>query len=485
MPLAEVAQGTLRGRDDGGVLRFLAVPFAAPPVGALRFERPRPPAPWAGTRAADAAGPAPIQPRVVGLGMRGAAHTAEDCLTLNVFTPAVDRARRPVLFWLFGGGYLNGDAADPLFDGGRLARTHDLVVVTANYRLGALGFAAIAATNAGLVDQIAALEWIRENVEQFGGDPDRVCVAGESAGAMSVCNLLAAPAARPLFQRAIAQSGAADNVATREQAVETTAHFARALGGRLRDASADAVLAAQTSASDALRARHRALPFRPCVDGGTLPAAPIDRAAASSVPLLMGMNRDEQRLYVRASTRLDETALVSLLERRLAGVHPDSAWAARRVLHHYLHERPRSSLNAHAAVLADVDTELRFRRPMLRYARARTAPTWIYQFDWPSPALRGWLGACHAVEIPFVFGNFDPPGIAKFAGAGPDADALAAAVMARWAAFVRDGSPGADWPAFDPVAPRQLHINREMSVRALADDATVHFWNRLLATTGA
>jgi para-nitrobenzyl esterase len=150
------------------------------------------------------------------------------------------------------------------------------------------------------------------------------------------------------------------------------------------------------------------------------------------------------------------------------------------VLHHYRHERPPAPLNPHAAILADVDTELRFRRPLLDYARARRGDTWLYQFDWPSPALRGWLGACHAIEIPFVFGNFDPPGTAKFVGAGPAADALAREVMGLWGHFVRYGRPRDQWPRFEAADPRQLHLDREPSVRRLADDPTVDFWNRLL-----
>jgi para-nitrobenzyl esterase len=199
------------------------------------------------------------------------------------------------------------------------------------------------------------------------------------------------------------------------------------------------------------------------------------------VPLLTGINRDEQRLYVRSSLRIDTEALTALIERRLTPLHPDPGFAARRVLDHYTNGRPRSPINANAAILADVDTELRFRRPMLRYAAARRAPTWIYQFDWPSPALRGWLGACHAIEVPFVFGNFSPPGTAKFVGAGVDADALAQNVMARWADFVRHGHPGTDWPAYAAADPRQMHLDRASRVRRLADDPTVDFWNDLLA----
>jgi para-nitrobenzyl esterase len=478
---AETRSGVLLGRADGGVVRFSGVPFAAAPCDGLRFRHPLPIPPWPGERTATTPAPAPLQPPVLGLGMRGAARCDEDCLYLNVVTPAVDAGRRPVLLWLFGGAYQNGDAADPLFDGARLATTQDIVVVTCNYRLGAFGFAALGDANCGLADQIAALRWIRDHIASFGGDPDTVCVAGESAGAMSVCNLLAAPAAKGLFHRAIVQSGAADNVADADEAAAVAAALRRVLGADPMAAAADVVLAAQVDVSTGWRQQHRTMAFRPWVDGDLLPEAPLQSAATSRLPLVMGTNRHEQRLYVRPSFKVDARALASLLERRLTNRHPDPRAAVQQVLHHYRHERPQAPVNANAALLADVDTELRFRRPLLAYARARRAPTWIYQFDWPSPALRGWLGACHAIEIPFVFGNFDPPGTARFVGAGPDAAALSRQVMATWGHFVRHGEPPAGWPRFDPADPRQLHLNRECAVRRLADDPTTAFWDDLLA----
>ncbi len=472
MSRAETALGTLVGDSHGGARRFRGVPFAQSPTAALRFNHPRPPSAWSGERNASQVGPAPIQPEVVGLGMRGAARTSEDCLTLNVFTPACDNAKRPVFVWIFGGAYTNGDGADPLFDGSNLAIHQDIVVVTINYRLGALGFARIIDDNCGLADQIAALEFVAAHIGRFGGDPGCVTIAGESAGAMSVCNLLSSPRARGLFHRAIAQSGAASNVATAGQAREAAGLFRQELGTAAEAADVDSVLSAQMHTATKFRARHRVLPFRPWIDGYLLPEHPLDVAGASPIPLIMGMNAHENRLYVRPSLDLSREELTARIATRV-GEH------APAVLAHYLHERTQSPINVHAAILSDIDTALYFRRPMLDYARRRGAPTWLYQFDWPSPALRGWLGACHAIEIPFVFGNFDLKSTAKFVGSGPDADRLADRMMGLWGHFARHGAPPADWPAYQPKSEQQLHLDRDVRVASLRDDATQRFWEAL------
>ena len=484
MPRIEAADGALDGVAGDGAIRFHGVPFARQPLGAGRFAHPLPPEPWAGVRDARAAAPAPLQPRVSGLGIRGAAHSSEDCLYLNVFTPACDGARRPVIVWFFGGGFVNGDAADPLYDGGRLAAFEGVVVVTANYRLGVLGFCAIRDANCGLADQVAVLEWVARNAERFGGDPGNVTIAGESAGAMSVCNLLAAPRAAGRFHRAIAQSGAADNVSSSAQAAEAAHAFLELLAFIPESAPSAALIIVQSHAIARAFRLGQPMPFRPWVDGALLPEPPIAAASRSRVPLIIGTNRDEQRLYVRATRKLDDRRLDELVRRRLERRVADVARAHARVLEHYLHERPMSVLNPNAGIIADIDTELAFTRPMLAYARARAhagnAPTWIYRFDRPSPALRGWLGACHAIEVPYLFGTTDLAGTAKFVGAGADADRLSRTMMRHWAHFARYGRPPDEWPAFDADDPRALHLDQEVRVAALADDATHRLWDELL-----
>jgi len=474
--------GVVIGASHDRVVRFLGIPFAAPPTQTRRFQLPQPPQDWTTPRPAHEAQPAPPQPLTVGPGIRGAARTSEDCLYLNVYAPESTAAPRPVLVWIFGGGYVNGDAADPLFDGANLARAQDLIVVTINYRLGVWGFAALVDRNVGLADQIAALRWVHHNIGAFGGDAGNVTIIGESAGAMSVCTLLACPAARGLFHRAIAQSGAAENVGTRAQADETAAVLRELLVEDPQHADLATLLEAQRATLARLRPRYRANPLRPHIDGHLLPEHPLAAAPLNSnVPLIIGINRDEYRLYIRSSLKLDDDALTTHVERRLIERDvQDPASSTQRVLAHYRATHTLHPRNPNAALLADIETELRFRDPMLRYATARGRNTWVYQFDWPSPALRGWLGATHAVEIPFVFGNFMLPSIAKFVGAGPDATGLSNRMMSLWAHFARHGCPPDVWPAYTSNDRMQLHLNREIRSVRMDTDATVRLWDALL-----
>ncbi len=243
----------------------------------------------------------------------------------------------PVFVWIYGGGFIHGDGSDPLFDGSNLAAAGAMVVVTINYRLGVWGFVPLHERNVGLRDQIAALEWVKRNIAAFGGDAGNVTVAGESAGAMSVCNLLAAPSARGLFHRAIAQSGAADNVASRAQADETAAVLREELETDPDDADATSLLRAQHAVMTRLRPVHHASPIRPHVDGDILPVNPLTAArSGAAVPLIIGINRDEYRLYIRSSLKLDDAGVTSHLVRRLKERRlPDPLLPRTRVLAHY------------------------------------------------------------------------------------------------------------------------------------------------------
>ena len=478
----ETPSGAVIGAAHDSAHYFLGIPFAAPAIGARRFLRPQPLERWREPRTAREAAPAPPQSETVGPGIRGAfARTSEDCLYLNVFAPADAAGPSPVLVWIFGGGYIHGDAADPLFDGANLARTGQLVVVTINYRLGIWGFAPLADHNVGLADQVAALQWIQHNIGAFGGDAGNVTIVGESAGAMSVCNLLACPAARGTFHRAIAQSGAADHVGTRAQADATATIAREELAMDLDQADVPALLRAQNATIERLRARHRANYLRPHVDGDLLPLHPLDAArAGANVPLIIGINRDEYTLYVRSSLKVSDEALATHVEGRLRNIGAsDTTGNTTRLLAHY-RAMNRQTRNPNAALLCDIETELRFRDPMLRYVNVRGANTWVYQFDWPSPALRGWLGATHAVEIPFVFGNFGLRSIAKFVGASPEASALSEHMMALWGHFARHGRPPAFWQPCTSHARMQLHLNREIVCRSVDADPTIQLWDDIL-----
>ncbi len=459
--------GPVACRVSDGILHLRGVPFAEPPLGALADQPPCAPKPWSEPLDALEAGPAPLQPQLFGMGMRSAPNVSFDCLTLNVDAPATGSGH-PILVWIFGGGFITGDAADPLFDGTALAR-HNMVVVRANYRLGALGRA-----NLGMQDQLLALNWVRNNADALGGDPNRITVFGESAGAMSICNLLTLPAARGLFHAAIAQSGAGNNVATASQAQEANERWVEERA-QLRDPDdGDALMDLQIRLGRELRPRHGGMPFRPVVDGVLFPEHPEAAAhTGSDIPLLIGHNADEHRLYMNPRHPINPGGLQEELGHRLP------AAVIERLAEQYpgLTDLER---------LAAVETELRYRAPQERYVQARehhrsklglSANTWTYRFNWPSPALRGWLGACHAIEIPFVFGNFSQRSTAKFVGTGPEA--LSAEVQALWCHFACTGRPPEDWLPYPDVM--ELHPG----TRCRPQSALELFWNEALASPWA
>jgi para-nitrobenzyl esterase len=468
---AETRSGRLRGSERGGVLAFRGIPYAAAPVGRLRLRPPELPAPWAGVRDARASGPGAPQPGSTLGGaftrIAGPAATCEDCLTLDVVTPGL-AGRRPVLVWIHGGAFVMGAGSALVYGGERLARRGDVVVVTLNYRLGALGFLVLGdvapgagfAANLGLRDQIAALAWVRDNIAAFGGDPDNVTVFGESAGAMSVGALLGAPSARGLFARAIAQSGAADHCSTREQAARVAQTFLDALGlapgeaGKLAELPVDALLAAQRETMMRLALALPGLPFQPAVDGDVLPAPPLEAVAAGGargVPLLLGTNRDEWNLFLLGDAKaraLDEPGLRRRFERWLP---PDAAERAHGLYREALpHASPRARWGAY-------QTHRVFLAPAERLAAAQGAhaPTWSYLFSWSPPLVRRRIGACHALEVPLVFGTFRHPLLRGLYLGG--ARAAAAEIERAWLAFAREGrpGPGGDWPPA-PARPKPL-----------------------------
>ncbi|HVH07015.1 MAG TPA: carboxylesterase family protein [Myxococcota bacterium] len=465
--LATLSLGTLRGSIERGVLAFRGIPYAAPPVAALRFEAPAPPAPWGDERDATRFGsvaPQRPDPLVRQLGLYPEGAQAEDCLTLNVWTPATS-SRRPVLVWLHGGAFIGGTANVPLYDGARLAGEGDVVVVTVNYRVGALGFLALGPdrTNVGLKDQVAALRFVRREIAAFGGDPANVTVFGESAGAGSLCALLAMPSARGLFRRGIVQSAAPEGVLTAEEGAERAAKLLAKLGldAGARDALRAVPVAALLDAQDAMNAEGphaKGMLFMPVVDGAVLPRTPLEAVRAGlahDVELLVGTTQDEMRLYVLTGLgdRVTDALLPLIVAAQLAGAADPAAEARLRV------ERAKRELAARGApvepadVFFEVQTDLSLRGPSeaLAAAHARHGRrTFVYRFGWRSPLASGAVGACHTVDLPFVFGTLDAPGMAELAGSGPEAEALSANVRAAWVAFARTGNPShpgiGEWP---------------------------------------
>jgi para-nitrobenzyl esterase len=449
-PVVSTTSGPVRGIElANGICVFKGIPYAAPPTGLDRFREPVPPAPWTGVRNAFEYGPtAPKTPYAAPLDalVPEADIAGDDYLNLNIWTPD-PAGSAPVLVFLHGGGFSNGSGADGCHDGTNFARD-GVVLVTPNYRIGVDGFLLLdgVPANLGLQDQIAALAWVRENIAAFGGDPDRVTLGGQSAGAMSVGALLAMSSASGLFHRAILQSGAAHHTI----GTASARMIADALAERLGIATTHAAFAAVPSDKllavlPLLRSEIAAdpdpdrwgeaaltvMPFQPVVDGSVLPGDP--RNAGTGLDLLIGTNSDEFNLF------LAPTGLIDLIPdsffRRAAeqrGLDPDAAQAA------YGDAKP-------GELLARMMTDWTYRIPAVRLAEACTGTAHMYEFCWQSPAFGGRLGACHTAELPFAFDNLHERSFAGLLGTQPP-QPIADAMHAAWVAFVTTGDPG--WRAY-------------------------------------
>ena len=482
--LARTPSGDLRGVDRGGALRFAGVPFAR----ADRFAPPQPVDPWKGVR--DAQEPGPAAPQVITpleklLSGEDLPTDEHGCLTLNVWTPACDHERRPVLVWVHGGAFATGTGRSSWYDGTALVRRGDVVVVTFNYRLGALGFShglAPGSGNLGLLDQVTALRWVRDHIAAFGGDPTNVTLFGESAGGASVAALLALPESDGLFHRAVAQSPSLTQLRTAERGRQATAELLALLGLSAEDADGLARLDVATLVEHQTRVLTDNLAgitaASPTADGEVLPAtltALRHAAAARRVPLLLGTTRDEMALFSAFDPKhaaLDDAAL-GVIAHRTFGDGADEALSA------YRHDRPDASTPQLAVAIA---TDAAFRLPAIRLAEARAAAgsdTWLYWFTWPTPAFGGVLGACHGIEIPFVFHNLSQPGVEMFLGHGPERHALADAVADTWLAFARHGS--CPWPTYEPARRTVLRIDVERELITDPEAATRQAWDGLPA----
>ena len=486
--------GQLRGERRGGHTAFLGVPYARPPVGEYRFQAPSPVEPWSGVRDALAFGPSAPQDLLAAPGFKAEGPESEDCLYLNIYTPAVDDGARPVLFWIHGGGFSHGSGAQPSYNGGPLAERGDVVVVSINYRLGALGYLYLgrhggdalgAVANAGQLDQIAALRWVQENIARFGGDASQVTIFGESAGGAAVSTLLGMPAARGLFARAIAQSGTANRLGNRETAAATTARYLERLG-----VPKDGVDSLWTTPLDALlRAQGPRGPLAPIVDGASLPQRPISavrEGMARDIPLLVGTNRDEQKLYVQVPREaIDDAELEQGVRALLPRSGADQAPELVRV---YRESRQQHRLPARNTDILDaIQTASRFRISATRLCEAQRThqeKTFLYQFDWESPARRGELGACHGLEVPFVWGTVGKNGNPRFTGVGAEAEQLSGHMMDAWIAFARTGDPShpgvGEWPAYSTDNRHTMIFGRRCGVQRAPFEQERAAWDAVL-----
>jgi para-nitrobenzyl esterase len=464
--LVETRCGKVEGLRRDRHTVFRGIPYAAPPTGPLRFAPPAPCSPWSGVRACAEFGSCAMQGTPFAAGMEVVQSESEDCLTLNVFTPDADARRRPVLLFIHGGAYTVGASSMPLYDGAALVERGDVVVVTINYRLGLFGFLDLgdegerigAQPNLGILDQIAALSWVRDNIAEFGGDPNNVTLFGESAGGTSVASLLFAPGARGLFRRAIAQSTALhQRFPSRALAKRTRDELLARLGvargelSRLRELPAATLIRAQHEAE------REALGFRaffPVRHAASLPLDPwqaYEDPQQPHVPLIVGSNRDEWNLFdaanvARWGTPLgadEEHAALERLARSLPRATPAAMGALLAA-----YQRSRAGLGLPhdtRSLLRAIEGDLIFHVSGLRLAEAQVrvgAPAYVYRFTYPSPALRGALGACHALELPFVFGTHADASQQRFAGRGREVAQLSASMMRCWLHFACEGQPG-------------------------------------------
>lgn len=478
-PVIKTQSGYIRGKTTNGIHVFKGVPFAAPPFASNHLRPPQPPRPWQGVREALAFGPKspqPAYPPGIAEALAELVGSGEDCLTLNVWTPDLEAAGLPVMVWIPGGMFefhATGGAAP--YDGSRFARD-GVVCVTISYRVGVEGFLYLpgdGVSNLGLLDQIAALDWVQKNIASFGGDPDKVTIFGQSAGGMSVATLLAVPRAKDLFLRAIIQSGNSPKVNSAATAERIGRRFAEILEieatwEAVAATPSDHILEAQTKLREELQSQPKPafwgevalsyLPWAPVVDGDILPEHPLDAVTAgvaAGVDLMVGSNTDETRLFFVSDGSIDRvTEEVLPIMTGAYGVSPEG-------LNTYRSWYPGTSAGE---LFSAIQTDWYWRIPAIRFAdahlKASRASTYMYEFAWPSPQMEGRLGAAHAVEIAFVF---DTLGLGTEVLLGPSPpQALANEMHRAWVTFASTGDP--NWPKYDAPRRATMHFDAESRV---------------------
>ncbi len=479
--VADTAFGKVRGEEVQGIKIFKGVPYGATTAGQNRFMPPMDPAPWTGIRDALHYGPSTPQSDP------GRAHAglpeSEDCLVLNVWTPALkDGRKRPVLFWCHGGGFASGSGSSPGTDGANLARRGDVVVVTINHRLNVLGFTYLAefggsdfasSGDAGMLDIVHALRWVRNNIEQFGGDPNTVMIFGQSGGGRKVGTLLAMPSAKGLFHRAVIESGPTIKLVEREQAIRDAQMLLAKLNvgkAQVRDLQkmpVDRIMGAYFAVGKDMGGQDQMTQgFSPTVDGSAIPQHPFDPVASpisADVPLMLGSTRTEMTLFSEsdpAAFSLDEAGMRSRLK-NLAGGSSDA------LIDVYRKANPRATPSD---LFFLIESDYRYGAPVMKIAERRAAlgkaPVHLYYFTWETPVQGGRLKSPHTIEIPFAFDNVQIS--RQLTGGGADAMALADKLSDTWIAFARTGDPNTPklphWPAFNAAERPTMVIDNESKV---------------------
>ncbi len=465
-PITSTQHGLVLGRQKKGVLLFNGIPYAEPPVGDRRFKRSVSPASWDDIRDATRFGPAAPQLPSGGMTDSVPVNWNEDCLFLNVCTPAIDQKKRPVLVWIHGGAYRSGQGAVPWYNGTSFALNGDIVVVSINYRLGALGFTDLSrfgddyATSGinGICDQIKALEWVRDNISGFGGDPSKVTIAGESAGGFSVATLLGCEQAQGLFRRAIPQSGATHHTLTDDVGKVVADLLMDELGvesiDELKSASVLDILEAQARVDvryNQMNIGNGVQAFYPVEQNEVLPMPlreSIRAGVGATVPVLIGTNKDENTLFVTEKMSSEKLR------------YQAKAYGRESLVEAYREMLPGAT---ETELAIELGTDFTFKIPAIRLAEdrvARGADTWMYQFDWESRNAH--LKATHALEIPFVFNTLTSSGVDAFIGEGELPQAVSDEMHGVWTSFIQGDEPG--WPKYDLEKRTVKHFDNNSSL---------------------
>lgn len=478
--IVNTKSGKIQGYRENGLDIYKGIPFAEAPIDDLRFCPPVAKKNWEGILEASEYGPSSFQPTSEFSEMLGKLPPeSEDCLNLNIWTPGSDSQRRPVMFWIHGGSFDWGGGATEFYDGAALANRGNIVVVTINYRLGALGYSYIpgSTANIGQLDQIAALRWVQNNIESFGGDPSNVTIFGESAGGYAVVTLPAMPAANGLFQRIIAQSAP---YFVPEASTKNTRSLMRKLKLKRGDIEGfrkvlpeKIIEAQQEMANDGI---INILPFRPVIDGDSIPEHPLktfQNGKCKDIEFMIGSNLNETKIFSAFSQELREMLSNSgeSLITMVLGMIGIGADKSKKVLEIYKKAREGKLSTEAEEIFHAIFTDVMFRIPTIRFLEAQSTHqpnTYNYMFTWESPAFGGIAGSPHAIEIPFVFNTINVKISEDLIGSGPDAEVLSEKVMDAWIAFAHTGNPNHDgipnWPSYDNEKRATMFLGKECIV---------------------
>ncbi len=496
--IVKTKSGKVEGSVEGGLYVFKGIPYAAPPVGDLRWMPPHPVKSWKDVRPAKQFGPvAPQSPMPAGVIPTVEQPQSEDCLYLNITTPGLDNDKRPVLVWIHGGAFTIGSGSDPMYDLVKLPKRGNLVLVTINYRLGMLGFLRLkdatggkipATGNEGYLDQVAALKWVKDNIAPFGGDPKNVTVFGESAGSMSIACLMVMPKAKGLFQKGILESGVGSVAVPKAEANKNGELFLKVSEVAKDDVKAMRAFTPKQLLDLEMKMRimgagpgevAKITVTTPVTDGEVIPDFPnklARKGVAKGVTAIIGTNLDEWTLFGAVQPGYAQMSEEEMKKRLALMLPSDEIDKLVDVYSKALQKRGEPATPAN--IMTAVNTDIMFRIPALELVEAQRdnkAKVFSYLFNWKSPAMGGVLKACHALEIGFVFGKYDD----MFCGTGPEADKLSECMQDAWIAFARTGNPSTqcmgEWPEYGQDR-KTMVIGKDRHVEAAPYEAERAVW---------